>query len=224
MEITNTLFLGNIEFIRKKYNEKVGDLERAIEVSIGYFARLSKNPKTMPGAEVLMRVAMHYRVSIDCLLLHNIEAFTEQDDMFLKFIDKIKTQTTDGNISWYRVNNMLSSQRLELNSMFPHRNTVYTNGVTYEYTLSNGSKTKIIPITGVDFSEERFGGFELMVMDVTSDKWLPVCTTDLVNDMIKMELRNLYMMIVVKESQYSVDNDTKNYLLDFLKQNASDEN
>lgn len=61
----NSLFLANVEHMRKQRGEKVGEVENAVEVSTGYFARLSKNPNTLPGAEVLIKLALHFDISID---------------------------------------------------------------------------------------------------------------------------------------------------------------
>ncbi|MCI6921472.1 MAG: helix-turn-helix domain-containing protein [Lachnospiraceae bacterium] len=220
----NSLFLANVEHMRKQRGEKVGEVENAVEVSTGYFARLSKNPNTLPGAEVLIKLALHFDISIDALLLYNLSAMSEEEEMIAKYIGKLRDGTAHGIINWKVENELLSARKLQLISAFPHKGDVFTNGATYISNLSDGSCVKIIPISGVDFAEERFGGFELMVKEANAVSWFPICATDLVSDMLKMDLKNLYMIIMSRRSQFSMDEGAKNYMLRFLAQdNGSQE-
>lgn len=218
MNFTNLLFLANVDYLRKQNGEKVGELEKAVEVSTGYFARLSKNPKMMPGAEVLIKIALHYGVSIDCLLLHNYSTYTEEEKILSDYIEKILSWTMDGWIKWEKADRVMAMRQPEINSLFPHRMPVYLNGMTYMYEHKDGSKTKITPISSRGGGEIVWWGYELTVYDSTTEKWLPICATDLVSDMMQMRLRHLYMTVGLKESQFSVDGDAMDYITRFLAQ------
>lgn len=219
MEYTNSLFLANVDKLRKDRNEKVGELETAIGVSIGYFSRLSKNSKTMPGAEVLINLSIHFGVSIDSLLMCNLSSLSEDEEMLSKYLSSLRNATAHGMILWNEENSLLSTRRLEWKSSFKRRNVAYTNGATYITTLSDGSIVKIVPLSGIDFAEERFGGFELYVKEPQSDQWFPICATDKISDMPKLDLRNLYMLIMSNRSKFSMEAGAKNYMLRFLAQN-----
>ena len=219
MAYTNSLFLSNVDKLRKDRNEKVGELETAIGVSIGYFSRLSKNAETMPGAEVLINLSIHFGISIDSLLMCNLSSLSEDEEMLSKYLSSLRNATAHGVISWNEENSLLSTRRLEWNGAFERGNVVYTNGATYITALSDGSMTKIVPLSGLDFAEERFGGFELYAKEALSDQWFPMCATDKLSDILKMDLRNLYMLIMSNRSKFSMGEDAKSYMLRFLAQN-----
>ncbi len=217
MDLKNDFFLLNVEYIRKKRNEKVGDLEKAIEVSAGYFARLSKNPETMPGAEVLVKISRHYNVSIDSLLLRYIPGSYEMNDMITKYIHKIYSWTDEGRLFWKKTDQILSMEKMEYNSTFPHEKKVYTNGPIYECDLSDGSKIKVMRTIGKEFQEEPYGEYELTIMDGETKEWMPVCASHLINNVSKKELSRLYNLIWLKEGQFSINPNVKKHISDFLK-------
>ncbi len=220
MEYQNTLFLSNVDNIRKVFHEKVGELETEIGVSTGYFARLSQKPDTLPGAEVLMKIALHYGVSIDSLLLHSYATCSETDKIMSEYVEKLISWTLDGNIKWERTDEFISMLNIELPAkLFQHRKKVFCNGTFYECTMSDGSRTKIMPITGKVFEDKERGGYELIIYDPTTDKYMPACATDLVGDMLKMRLHNLYMAIVLNEEKFIPGDDVKNYVTRFLENN-----
>ncbi len=224
MKYTNSMFLANVDYVRKQKGEKVGELEKAVEVSTGYFARLSKNPETMPGAEVLIKIALHYGVPIDCLLLYSYSTYTEEEKILSDYIEKIISWTMNGWIKWEKTDRVMAMRQPEINSLFPHRMPVYQNGMTYMCELKDGSKTKITPISSGGGGEIVWWGYELTVYDSSTQKWLPICATDLVSDMMQMRLKNLYMTVGLKESQFSVDGDTKDFITRFLAQENKGEN
>ena len=221
MAYSNSIFLANVEHIRKQRGLKVGQVETAAEVSTGYLARLSKNPNTMPGAEVLINLALYFGVSIDSLLLCDLSSLSEEEEMLSKYLQKIRNATAHGVINWQVESKLMSTKRVLWNGSFAHKNEVYTNGAIYIATLSDGSVTKIVPINGIDFANERFGGFELYVKEAGSEKFFPICATDMLSDILRMDLRNLYMLIISSESQFTIDEGAKNYMLRFLAQDNS---
>lgn len=218
MKLKNNLFLLNVEYIRKKKNEKIGDLEKAIEVSAGYFARLSKNSETLPGVEVLAKISTHYNVSIDTLLLQYIPESYETNDMIAKYVHKIYLWTNEGRLLWQRTDQVLSVEKIQYDSMFPHKQKVYTNGYIYECDLNDGSKIKVMPIWGEEFKKNPYGEYELTIMDGQSREWMPVCASHLTNNTLKMELSRLYNLIYLKEGQFFINSSVKKHISDFLKQ------
>lgn len=218
MEFQNVLFLSNVDFIRKESGEKIGELENKIGVSTGYFARLAQKPDTMPGAEVLMNISLHYRVSIDSLLFHSYATFTETDKIMSEYVNKFLGWTIDGKIKWKRTMQIVSIVEMEIKNSFPHRKKVYCNGQIYECSLNDGSITKIIPITGKVFKNKVLGGYELIIYDPFAEKWMPACATDLVGDRLKKDLDNLYKAITLNEKQFTMGEDVKDYVTRFLEQ------
>lgn len=62
----------NIVMLSKKKNIKIGELEKAVGVSRGYFARTFNDERICGiGSNILIRTALYLGVSIDWLVLTN---------------------------------------------------------------------------------------------------------------------------------------------------------
>lgn len=82
---------------------KVGELEKKAGVSAGYFSRISKDSvNTVPGIDVVSRVASTLGVSIDTLVYGRMYNATATDEYVLSVIEKVLADTNSGDLVWYR--------------------------------------------------------------------------------------------------------------------------
>lgn len=65
------LMIANVKYLVKKQGIKLGELQKAVGVSVGYFSRLEKS-NSMPNLEVVMRTADILGVSMDELLYSDV--------------------------------------------------------------------------------------------------------------------------------------------------------
>ena len=80
---------------------KIGDVEKMVGVSTGYFSRVSKNQyKASLSIESLVKIANLFEVSIDALLFADFESHNPGDDCLLNLICKLIKLTEGGEINW----------------------------------------------------------------------------------------------------------------------------
>lgn len=97
---TNLLFM-NIGTLIKKTGIKIGDVEKGLGVSAGYFSRVAKKQyKANISIDFLNRVSRFFDVSIDALLNANFEKFTAQETYLLNLVCKLIKLTESGEIYW----------------------------------------------------------------------------------------------------------------------------
>lgn len=96
------LFARNIQYLAAKQGKKIGELEKAAEVSPGYISRMLKEngKNSAPIVELMLAASKEFGVSVDDLLLRRMDA-VHPSEMYLKaFFGKLKDDTLAGKISW----------------------------------------------------------------------------------------------------------------------------
>ena len=93
--------LRNIYTLAKKKGLRIGDLETACGVSVGYLARLRQDRKqTLPGSEFLFHAARLLETSVDNLLYFDFQLAAESDKVLDSFISKLICDTVTDRLSW----------------------------------------------------------------------------------------------------------------------------
>lgn len=93
------LFLNNVMFLTKKKGIKMGELETAADVSVGYISRL-RNEKSIPSISVVSSIADQLGVPIDAIISIDFEAMTENDLYMMQFIETLSNNTMKGSLKW----------------------------------------------------------------------------------------------------------------------------
>ena len=94
------LVFRNIYFLLKLLQVKVGDFEAKAGVSAGYLARASKDDRSKPGGDFLVNAARILKVNLGTLIGVDLTALRNEDEYFIKFMDKIIVETDSGHIDW----------------------------------------------------------------------------------------------------------------------------
>ena len=92
---------GNISKLMKDQEVKVSEMETVMNVSAGYFSKLVKN-KTVPGADVLYRIAQRLGVSVDLLINCDltIDRATDNLRLMTRFLQKLRADTDAMTLRW----------------------------------------------------------------------------------------------------------------------------
>lgn len=109
-------FFDNIAYLIKKNNLKIGELESSAGVSAGYISRASKDDKSRPGVEFVMKVAELLGISVDTLLRADLTNTTPTEKYLLSFLGKLNKETIGDKLEWTR------ESKDELNRMEEDRN------------------------------------------------------------------------------------------------------
>lgn len=95
--------LANIYYLAKEKNIKIGDLEAAAGVSVGYLSRINKDDnETNPGIDFISRVAELLNTGIDTLVNVDLSGLTPTERYLISFMEKLKRDTSADKLDWER--------------------------------------------------------------------------------------------------------------------------
>lgn len=217
---TNTIFLKNIEAIRKEKNMKLGDMEKEIGVSLGYFSRLGKNKESLPSMDIVLKVSKCLSISVDDLLKTNLYMLTGTERLVLDFIKKIFDDTRLGKLEWERENLITDYKSLEIaESKQTYGFKAYTNGHVYRTKISEAQGIEIRPLV-LKHKGQEFPFVQMNMIDSTAEE------TAIIADggqelptVIRAALNDLYSCVQQGENKSNLSKETKKVLMDYLKQN-----
>lgn len=96
-------FINNVYELAKQQKLKIGELETACGVSVGYFARLRQGDKNAaPGVDLLIKLANRLSVSVDSLLFFDFTQATGSDQKLQSYMDKLIRETETHQLVWQR--------------------------------------------------------------------------------------------------------------------------
>ena len=93
---------ANIAHLLDKSDMKIGEFEAASGVHAGYVSRTSKDEKSKPGIEFVVKAAQALQVSIDVLLKVDLIGLTETEKYLQRFLEKAQNDTLEGKLDWDR--------------------------------------------------------------------------------------------------------------------------
>lgn len=99
-EFDKDILFGNIAYLLKEKEKKIGELESDAGVSLGYISRTSKEENAKPGIEFIARVADVFKVSMDTLLKVKLYDMTATEKYILSFLEKLNQDTVQGELDW----------------------------------------------------------------------------------------------------------------------------
>ena len=101
-DFNKSRFFDNISYLIKKHDLKIGEIENSAGVSAGYISRASKDEKSKPGIEFVMKVAELLHVSVDVLLQVDLTSVTPTEKYLISFLDKLNRDTMNDSLDWHR--------------------------------------------------------------------------------------------------------------------------
>lgn len=96
-------FIDNVLFLaRTEHDMGIGEFEDELDVSRGYFSRLSKN-NNLPSLHTVTNVANILDMSIDTLLYMPIMDLTKDEKRLIGFVESMIRRTQEGKLVWDRM-------------------------------------------------------------------------------------------------------------------------
>lgn len=97
----NRVFKANIEYLCRKYNIRIGELERYAGISAGYISRtIGDNSQKKMSVDIAWKLAKLFNVSIMDLIGSKMEDIKGNTALLLQFLDKLIDQTEAGEHEW----------------------------------------------------------------------------------------------------------------------------
>ena len=96
--------VNNIYSKAKELDIKIGDIEKDIPVSLGYFSRfLKEDNHSLPSFESLYVAAIKLRVTIDSLISSNYDSMNEEEFLLQEKILLLISNTNEDRYSWKEI-------------------------------------------------------------------------------------------------------------------------
>lgn len=223
--MTNEILLQNIETMRKEHGfNKVGDFEtQKINVSTGYFSRLTKMPENFPPMDVMLKLSETFGVSIDVLVKTDIRAMGKNSRLIQKYIEKLKDKTIQGDMKWEEIHTINALSKIEINRKKKCPYKIYINHNPVAARYGDEQRVYVQPLIFEGKYEE---GHNVQRMEyqiyIAKGKGLNenrtvICYSDLVIDIIRDSIYELVQFIGRNLIDTQMDEKAIEAVQDFLK-------
>lgn len=216
MNFTNNIFLNNLETLRNSRKMKIGDLEKMVGVSAGYFSRLAKNPDNLPGVDLVVKLSGIFNVSLDTLLMLDMNRLGSDEKRILNVLRKIHNRTIHGMMEWKRdTKNLMYGIGVEFpnGGAFNHPYETRSNGYPFKAQFNEEIVVEIRPIK-LTCKGVVYECFEFYLVKGTST--IPLCSTDMVHPLIQTTMNELVSIVMKSFSDRKLSNDARSILDDIL--------
>ena len=235
-EYDKNRLIGNIEFLIKRNDLKIGDLETQCGVSVGYLSRLKNNESNdvSPSAEMLLRLSKLLNVSLTSLLISDYSSMTETELFIQKFLEDMINKTESNQLTWERNARYSLFDEItgdSFNSLpiankqydnYGNERYVYTSLFTdqqrypddYYYTLClKDVEYYLVSVSSEDLDSSEY---ELYILLPDESFKKICCSSDGSNPGIIRLVSDLYTSAKKSSKRIRIDEDVKKSLEDFL--------
>lgn len=227
--------VSNIEYLLKRNDIKIGDLESECGVSTGYISRLknNENPDASPSAEVLLRFSKMLKVSLTSLLYCNFNASTETELFVQSSIEEMIKKTESNLLLWEKFSpsqiyypndydgklfplivpcfDEYGNSDIKYSSLFTEEDR-YVSDCYYE--LDRLTQTfYLIPVSNVSMNHQEYE----LYLQLNDGNIKKICSSNNDSpDIIAKLLKDLYTSVERSCKQIRIDTDVKKGLEDFV--------
>ncbi len=97
----NRYFNSNLQFLMKRYGISMKSLEELLHISAGYISRAAgEDAKRKLSIDVVWKIARLFEVDLNSFISTDLQAPSEDNDLVVRFLDKLKSQTISKEIKW----------------------------------------------------------------------------------------------------------------------------
>ena len=216
MTITNNVFLNNIEIRRTELGMKIGDLEKAVEVSPGYFSRFAKNPESLPSVDLVLKLSIILNVSIDVLLRVDLRGMTEGERLVNNFVNKLRDDTVSGRIEWCKEGLILNLQKIEIqDSIKEYGHKAFTNGSVFKAKFGSDKHISIKPLA-LKIEGQEYPFFDIDIEDDINKSKVPICSSCRVQPITQAAVSELVGCILRAQENLKIPMEAKNLMYNYL--------
>lgn len=231
--------------LKTKTDVKIGMIEKAAGVRIGYMSRLEKIENTTePSIEFIATAAKMLDVSIDFLISEKIEEVTPTEEYVLKFLKYVNDDTECGKLYWHRQPNKILNNPTNLffnyeqechplqtydektkniasfHSFFYEEDHVIVADNIYWAKLENtDSDIYIFPCCIEDRDENPDASvisYEIYMV-TQENSIIPLCNTLKACDKVGKAVKDLYTHIEIVLSHVNIDDKAKSVIDAYMK-------
>ncbi len=214
--MTNEIFLKNIDVLRG--DKKISDFEGELGVSTGYFSRLSKTPKSFPGTELLLKLSNISGMSIDLLLLFEIDRMNEDEQNLINFLHRLRNETILGTRRWNVKKGVLprlSRVSLQAGGIFHRPPETRRNGLPIESEIGDGRIIEVLPIIITDERyNSKYYGIEMYFED--EKEKIPLCASYNVHQAVQSKLFELMYVAQIGSCGMQIEQKARDFINDYL--------
>lgn len=100
-EFDNSYLVSNINYLAKKNNLRIGEVEGMLRLSAGYISRTAKeNSAKKLSIDVVWKIARLFEVDLRTLISTDLQIPNSNTDLAAKFLEKAYRETESGLIEW----------------------------------------------------------------------------------------------------------------------------
>lgn len=100
-EFDNSILISNINYLAKKNNMRIGDVERMLGISAGYISRTAKeNSSKKLSIDVVWKIAKLFEVSLNSIINTDLRLPGSNTELLIKFLGKLYRDTKSDKIGW----------------------------------------------------------------------------------------------------------------------------
>lgn len=238
MEFNKERCIANIYALAKEQGVKIGELESAANISVGYLSRLAKeNNNALPNIEALVVISDRLNVSLDALVRRDLTVNDSTESYFVKVVDKLLDDTKFKPNIWVvepeeNLKNMTRKQvdkhplfqtktyreavfdedvcETMYNSIIPSDESVIING---DFFYADISKTTGFYLTSVKYPF-GFEAYEIFLID--NGKIDPLCSTNGAGTVLTDKIKLLYQTVNETVNKPKIKDRVKNTLDQYI--------
>jgi transcriptional regulator with XRE-family HTH domain len=210
------IFLSNINYLCEQKKIKKSELEKEVEISVGYLSRLEKEDDVAPKISLVDAVAQKLEIDIDSLISVKLKDIDSETATVLQFIRKLLDDTHAGVCSWKMDEDTPHGKHKpgihkRRNSPFEkyYTDNVYYSGMAYSTQLSNGMEVYLLPL--VDKNDNTV----IELYSQNEDDKLPICTSEKIGG--SSLLLNLYHAIIGEQEKEEISSTVKAKMDEYLR-------
>ena len=100
-DFDNSILVDNISYLAKKYNLRIGEVEKMLGISTGYISRIAneKSGKKL-SIDVVWKISKLFEITIHDLICRDLRIPGSNTELLLQFLSKLRKDTNEDKIYW----------------------------------------------------------------------------------------------------------------------------
>jgi len=236
-DFDNRFLVGNINYLARSNDLRIGDVEKILGLSAGYISRTAKeNSAKKLSIDAVWKIARLFKVSIKNLIETDLRVPEHSTDMIKQFLTKLYRMTVENKVNWisqggygrelnkrYEEMGLVDEQE---DCSYYHSNILNSeikwklSSDIYEYPLFDGNKNlAIVTVSHPENEEHKIYDFILVWKEGEKNKWARMfCTSQDAFSHTEDYAAELVDTIEQQEFEPSISPEHRNLIANFLRE------